>query len=71
MRIFKIFNRDDQIRTRNNRDNIYPTLVGAKTALRLFLKKKNRNIKDKNQQLKAEDCSIREYRLIPLNEYKL
>ncbi len=63
MKIFKLFRGQDEIRTRNNKRNIYTSLKDAKTALILFLRHYNRKIKDKNLQLKSEECSVEEFKL--------
>jgi hypothetical protein len=63
MKIFKLFRGQEEIRTRSNRHNIYVTLKDAKTALILFLRHYNRKIKDKNLQLKSEECTVEEFKL--------
>lgn len=71
MRLFKIFNRSVEIRTKSNRDNLYTSVKNAKNALIQYLRWTNRKIKDKNLQLKTEDCSIKEYELVETNIVKV
>lgn len=71
MRIFRLFNHKDQIKTRKNKDNVYTDLTEAKWELKLYLKRVNRRVMDKNSQVKDTDCSIIEYELVQTNTFHL
>lgn len=78
MRVFKLFRKNEEIRTRSNKPNIYHSLGNAKSALRQFIKSENRrDLKKKTEgyskidQLKFEDCCIIEYDLVPKDTHKL
>jgi hypothetical protein len=75
MRVFKLFSRNEEVRTRSNRGNIYHSLPNAKTALRLFVKSVNakaaKRLEPKHEQLKFEECCIVEYDLVEKDIHRL
>ena len=69
--IFRLFQDGKLIVTRSNKENVYLSLKNAKIALRHYLSWVNKRTKDKNAQVKAENCEIIGFDLVEKVRYPL